>query len=138
MALQGPHHVAKASRMTTLLLAMVSLNFSTLEMRDNEVSMETSTPTGEVYSRCRGAGEAEPPRVALKGSARGRFAKATHDSILWTVILGELVVNDLATAGCLARVGIPRRVVKAGRRSLDVIWGREEAGGCGCADGRSS
>lgn len=43
---------------------------------------------------------------------------------MWTVILGELVVNVLVAVGIA--IGVPRRVLKAGRRSLDVIgrkWG---------------
>jgi hypothetical protein len=41
------------------------------------------------------------------------------------VILGELVVKRLGAVG-MAVDGVPRRVLKAGRKSLDVIgrkWG---------------
>jgi hypothetical protein len=45
--------------------------------------------------------------------------------MLWMVILGELVVKRLVAVG-MAVDGVPRRVLKAGRKSLDVIgrkWG---------------
>jgi hypothetical protein len=47
--------------------------------------------------------------------------------MLWTVMLGELVVNRLVVVG-LAVDGVPLRVLMAGRRSLDVIgkWGPAE------------
>ena len=50
---------------------------------------------------------------------------ATHEEMLWTVILGELVVNCLVAVGRVVD-GVPRRVLRAGRSSLDVIgnkWG---------------
>lgn len=70
-----------------------------------------------------GQGPAAPKlvsRVGMGGAGDwgGTELGATHEAMLWTVMLGELVVN------CLD--GVPRRVLKAGRRSLDVIgneWG---------------
>ena len=54
---------------------------------------------------------------------------ATYEAMLWTVILGELVVNCLAGVG-IAVDGVPRRVLKAGRSSLEFI-GRSGGFGAG-------
>lgn len=91
IALHGPHHVANASRKTTGFLAIVSLNWSVLW--DTGVLVGVRVPVETV---------------------------ATHVARMWTVILGEVVVNCLDGIG-KAEKGEARRVLKAGRRSLDDI-----------------
>lgn len=108
IALQGPHHVANASMMTTGLAAMVSRNCSSLE-------------GGYVLA----GREQAPAAPKVDVGSEGRELCATHEAMLWTVILGELVVNCLVAVGRVVD-GVPRRVLKAGRSSLDVIgnkWG---------------
>ena len=73
------------------------------------------------------AGRLNKPQLlpnSMSGS-QGRELCATHEAMLWTVMLGGLVVNCLVAVGRVVD-GVPRRVLRAGRSSLDVIgnkWG---------------
>jgi hypothetical protein len=66
------------------------------------------------------AGSVEGRRYNRVRKKVGDGGGATYEAMLCTVILGELVVNDLVAVGKAAGRG-PRMAVKTDRRSLDCI-----------------
>lgn len=96
MALQGPHHVAKASRTTIGFLAMVSLKPSRL------------------WQGWLAGQEKQMARRGRPRAQRGR-GKKTHVSMLWIVILGRDVwkLREARKRGAVAaerRAGLRTRI----------------------------
>ena len=72
-----------------------------------------------------GGVSADDGHPLLQSGSRGARAPpvkedAAHLAMLWTVILGKLVVNCLVTMGMVVK-GVPLRVLKAGQSSLEFI-----------------